>query len=75
MASSLDTLAKNLITKGKDIYENFNNINQHFNSEEMELICQQGVYPYEWVDDPMKIKETTLPGINAFYSKIKLSGI
>ena len=48
---------------------------QHFNSEEMELICKQGVYPYEWVDGPMKMKETTLPGINAFYSKIKLSGI
>ena len=35
----------------------------------------QSAYPYEWMDDPEKFKETQLPPIKAFYSKLRLSGI
>ena len=35
----------------------------------------KGVYPYEYMDDVEKFKDTELPPINAFYSKLKLSGI
>ena len=48
---------------------------QHFNDEELELICQKGVYPYEYIDDIEKLKEKQLPPRKAFYSKLKLSGI
>ena len=76
MPSSLDKLAKNLITKSRtDKFENFDNMKQHFNAEQLELICKKGVYPYEWMDDPEKMKETKLPGIKSFHSKLRLSGI
>jgi hypothetical protein len=48
---------------------------QHFNIEELELICQKGVYPYEYMDDVEKFKHTELPPIKTFHSKLKLSGI
>jgi len=48
---------------------------QHFNQEELALICQKGVYPYEYIDNIEKFKDTELPPIKAFYSKLKLSGI
>jgi hypothetical protein len=75
MASTLDTLVKKLKTKNLDKFENFNSMKQHFNEEELELICQKGVYPYEYIDDLEKFKETELPPRKAFYSKLRLSGI
>ena len=75
MPSSLDTLVKNLKTKNKDNFEKFNSMKQHFNDEELELICQKGSYPYEYIDDIEKLKEPQLPPRKAFYSKLRLSGI
>jgi hypothetical protein len=40
MPSSLDTLVNKLKTKNKDNFEKFNSMKQHFNDEELELICQ-----------------------------------
>jgi hypothetical protein len=75
MPDSLETLAENLKTTNQDRYQNFNCMKQNFNQEEMELICQKGVYPYEYIDDVEKFKDTELPPIKAFYSKLRLSGI
>ena len=75
MPSSLDTLVNNLKTKNKDQFEKFNSMKQHFNDEELELICQKGVYPYEYIDDIENLKEKQLPPRKAFYSKLRLSGI
>ena len=41
----------------------------------LELICQKGVYPYEWVDGEEQFKREGLPPREAFYSKLKLSDI
>ena len=41
----------------------------------LELMCQKGVYPYEWVDGEEKFKHEGLPPREAFYSKLKLSDI
>jgi hypothetical protein len=73
--SSLDTLVNHLKTKHKDKLENFNSMKQHFNDEELELICQKGVYPNEYIDDIEKLNEKQLPPLKAFYSKLRLSGI
>ena len=48
---------------------------QHFSNEELELICQKGVYPYAYTDDVEKLKDPELPPSKAFCSKLKLSGI
>jgi hypothetical protein len=48
---------------------------QHFNHEELQLICQKGVYPYDYMDDVEQFKDTELPPIKACNSKLRLSGI
>jgi hypothetical protein len=51
MASSLDTLLKKLkAPKSQNQFENFGNMKKHFTEEEIELICQKGVYPYEYMN-------------------------
>ena len=61
MASSLETLAENLITKSKDKYEMFENMKKHFNADELELVCKQGFYPYEFMDNIDQFEYPTLP--------------
>ena len=46
-----------------------------FKKAELELICQKGVYQYEYIDSDGKFEEEGLPPRKAFYSKLKLSGI
>jgi hypothetical protein len=75
MPDSLDTLVNNLKTESEDKFDNFKNMKQHFNEEELELICKKGIYPYEYIDDVEQFKETPLPPRKAFYSTLKLSGI
>jgi hypothetical protein len=76
MPDRLETLEKeNLKTNNEDRYDNFNSMKQHFNNEELKLICQKGVYPYEYMDNIENNKDTELPPIKAFYSKLRLSGI
>ena len=36
---------------------------------------RKGIFPYEWLDSIDKINETSLPPKEAFYSKLKQSGI
>ena len=63
MPDSLETLAENLKTNSQDRYDNFKNMKQHFEAEELKLMCQKGVYPYEHMDDVEKFKDTELPPI------------
>ncbi len=34
---------------------------------QLELVCQKGVYPYEWVDGEEKFESVGLPPREAFY--------
>ena len=67
MASSLEKLVENLYDE-KDKYKNFKYMNK-FYSQHMDLLCQKGYYPYEWMDDIEKMKHEGLPPIGAFDSK------
>ena len=64
MASSLDSLVNNL---GKN---NFNNLKQFYEGEQLDLLLRKGVYPYDHMDSPEKLDETQLPPKEAFYSKL-----
>ena len=75
MGTSLEELVRNLKTKSEDKFELFHNIEKMFNKEELELICQKGIYQYEYIDGNERFKEEGLPTRKAFYSKLKLSGI
>ena len=69
MAVSLDSLVNNL---PKDA---FNSVKREFNGKNLELLTRKGVYPYDYMDTPEKLKETKLPPKEAFYSKLNNEGI
>ena len=64
MASSLEKLVENLYDK-TDKYNNFNHMKKYYNNE-LDLLCQKGFYPYEWVDNVDKLTHDGLPPINEF---------
>ena len=64
MATSLDKLLNNL---SKD---EFNNFKRYYNGNKLELLTRKGIYPYEYMTSPEKLKETQLPPKEAFYSSL-----
>ena len=69
MATSLDKLVNNL---SKDA---FNNVKRYYAQDKLNLLTKKGIYPYEYMDSPTKLKETQLPPKEAFYSKLNDEGI
>ena len=67
MASSLDSLTRNLVKGGEKLFgfENYSEL-------QYELLTRKGVHPYEYMSSWDKFKES-LPPIEAFYSKSKIS--
>jgi len=64
MAASLDSLVDNLPK------ESFKNLTSFYEGEQLELLFRKGVFPYDWFDSFDKLNETTLPPIEAFYSRL-----
>ena len=64
MASSVEALVNNL---SKD---DFKNLEKYFTPEEIKLLKQKGFYPYEYMDNIEKLKDTKPPPQKAFYSKL-----
>ena len=69
MATSLDKLVNNL---PKDA---FNNIKRYYANDKLSLLTRKGVYPYEYMNSPERLKETQLPLKEAFYSRLNDEGI
>lgn len=72
MASSLSSLAENLITPG---LENFRETAKHFVAGDMPLVTRKGVYPYEYTDNWERLEDTSLPSKRGFYSTLTETGI
>lgn len=72
MASSLSTLASNLIT---DDFRNFRETTKVFGIEDLPLVTRKGVFPYEYTDTWSKLDKCSLPPIEAFYSSLMESHI
>ena len=70
MSSSLDSLVNNLACGGGKFF-GFENYNDH----QHELLIRKGIYPYEYMDNWDRFKETTLPPASSFYSKLNMSGV
>ena len=70
MSSSLDSLVNNL-ARGNNKFFGF----KDYNESQYKLLIQKGIYPYEYMDDWDKFKETVLPPKEAFYSKLAMSGV
>ena len=69
MDKSLDKLVNNLT---KDA---FNNVKRYYAEDKLTLLTRKGIYPYEYMDTPEKLKETQLPPKEAFYSRLNNEGI
>ncbi len=74
MAESLSSLVDNLKSGGKNIKEHreiFKNVSDHYtNDKDFELMLEKGIYPYDYITSFEKLKDTKLPPIKAFYSKL-----
>ena len=64
MATSLDKLVNNL---SKDA---FNNFKRYYEEDKLDLLTRKGIYPYEYMTSPEKLKESQLPPKEAFYSNL-----
>ena len=69
MATSLDKLVNNL---SKDAFSNFK---RYYADDKLNSLTRKGIYPYEYMDSPKKLKETQLPPKEAFYSRLDDEGI
>ena len=67
--SSVEALVNNL-TK-----DDFKNLEKFFEPEKVNLLKQKGFYPYEYMDNIEKLKDTKPPPQKAFYSKLTGKGI
>ena len=65
MASGLDVLVNNL-PEGA-----LNNLNKYFTTEQAKLLKQKGFFPYDYLGNIEKLKDTKPPPQKAFYSKLK----
>ena len=67
--SSVEALVNNLSE------DDFKNLEKYFLPEEIKLLKQKGFYPYEYMDNIEKLKDTKPPPQKAFYSKLTGKGI
>ena len=67
--SSVEALVNNLSE------DDFKNLEKYFIPEEIKLLKQKGFYPYEYMDNIEKLKDTKPPPQKAFYSKLTGKGI
>jgi hypothetical protein len=83
LPSSLETLVANLVKDVKDedgdinlprakaafrhLYQEFS----HLPPEHFYQLLRKGVFPYNWLDSPLKLQDTQLPDRDAFFNDLK----
>ena len=70
MSSSLDSLVNNLARGGGKFF-GF----EGYSKNQYKLLIRKGIYPYEYMTNWDKFKETKLPPREAFYSKLNMVGV
>lgn len=71
LPSSLEKLVE--LLKRKDLTK-FNHT-RRLAGGNMELLCSKGIFPYEYLDTPDRLKETSLPIKDNFYSELTAKSI
>ena len=69
MNSSLDKLVKNLSD------EDFKYLSEEFSGEQLKLVKEKGIYPYEYMNSFKRFKESKLLDKSIFFSSLKDCGI
>ena len=67
--TSIEALVNNLPEDG------FKNLEKYFKPYQAKLLKQKGFFPYEYLDNLEKLKDTIPPPQDAFYSKLSGKGI
>ena len=70
MASSLDSLTKNLVSSGKKLF-GF----EDYSDTQYNLLTRKGIYLYKYMSSWDRFKESQLPLIGSFYSNLNMTGI
>ena len=70
ISSSLDSLMTNLVGGGQELF-GF----EGYSENQYKLLIKKGIYPYEYMSEWEKFKETRLPPKEAFYSKLNMAGV
>ena len=70
MSISLDSLVNNLARGGGKFF-GF----EEYNENQYKLLIRKGIYPYEYMTNWDKFKETKLPPREAFHSKLNMAGV
>ena len=70
MSSSLDSPV-NYLARGNNEFFGF----EDYNKSQYKLLIRKGIYPYEYMDDWDKFKETVLPPKEALHSKLAMAGV
>ena len=70
MSGSLDSLVNNLERGGNEFF-GF----EEYSENQYKLLIKKGIYPYEYMTDCDKFKETKLPPRETFYSKLNMRGV
>ena len=65
MNCSLDKLVKNLSD------EDFKYLSEEFSDEELKLVIEKGIYPYEYMNSFKRFNEDELPDQSKFFSSLK----
>lgn len=68
MSESLSKLASYIPSHKKRILHNV--CQRDYSTEQIEMLERKGVFPYEYVNSISKLSETSLPPIEAFYSRL-----
>ena len=71
MSSNFDSLVNNPARGGNYHFFGF----KEYSENQYKLLTKKGIYPYEYMTDCDKFKETKLPPREAFYSKLNMSGV
>ena len=69
MNSSLDKLVKNLNDK------DFKYLSEEFSGEQLKLVKEKGIYPYEYMNSFKRFNEDKLPDKSEFFISLKDSGV
>ena len=69
MNCSLDKLVKNFSDKG------FQYPSEEFSGEQLKLVKEKGIYPYEYVNSLKKFNKNKLPGKCNFFRSLKDKGV
>ena len=73
MSSSLEKLSENLYDE-QERYKHFHSVRQFF-PDSMDLVCQKGFFPYEWLDSFERLNHQGLPPLKDFYSSLRKEGV